>query len=114
MVASNRVRRISMAVQVELAKIIQHEISDNRLKTLTITSVDVARDLSLAKIYFVTHAENDSEQMKRLVALLSKAAHFLRRRLAQKIELRVIPKLHFCYDTSEITGRRIDDLLKNI
>jgi ribosome-binding factor A len=106
-----RIYRISQAVQVALAQLIEREIKDPRLGLVTITSVDVTPDLSYAKIYVVPRAGKDMDQM---VNILNKASKFLRHRLAKEVQLRIVPILQFRYDTSFSYGEKMDELLKDV
>ena len=106
----SRIIRIESLVQETLAKIIQRELKDQRVGMVTITQVKISRDLSFAKIYVATH-EKDVEKNKITIQALNHAAKFLRCRLADEIELRKIPELHFYYDEVWQQGVRISQLL---
>jgi ribosome-binding factor A len=45
------------------------------------------------------------------LAILNKAAGFLRHQLGQRMRLRVIPQLRFLYDESLAAGARMDALI---
>ena len=63
----NRVARIAELIQKELSVILKKEITDSRLKFITITSVKVSRDLSFADILFTQiDVEDSSDNKKRL------------------------------------------------
>jgi ribosome-binding factor A len=57
---SNRPRRVAHLLQREVANLIQREVNDPRVQHVTITSVEVSRDLSRAKVYF-TCLDTDSD-----------------------------------------------------
>ena len=106
----NRLKRIESLIRAELAELMRSEITDPKLRWLTITSVQVSADLSFAKIYVVSHNEKDTKQIIKILNQLSKS---LRHQLAAKIRnLRKIPELRFYYDPSISEGNRIDQLLK--
>ncbi|OGT21953.1 MAG: ribosome-binding factor A [Gammaproteobacteria bacterium RIFCSPHIGHO2_02_FULL_42_13] len=106
--SENRMHRVESLIQSELARIIQKELSDPRLLFITVTGVDVTRDLSYAKVYVATRDEtNNPETLK----ILNGAAKFLRHHLADCIELRKIPALHFYYDEGVAHGTKISKLL---
>ena len=98
----NRVARIAELIQKELSVILKKEITDSRLKFITITSVKVSRDLSFADILFTQIDVEDSSDKPRskeiAVKLLQKAAARLRYALAQRLQLRIVPSLRFFYD----------------
>lgn len=107
----NRTQRIEALIQEIIARLLATEIKDPRLKLVTVTGVSVTKDLSIAKVYVIVHQE---EQKKMILELLKKAAKFLRHRLAQEIDLRKTPELHFYYDNSITEGMHIDQLLDGL
>ncbi len=105
-----RSHRVADQIQQELSVLIRDDLKDPRLShLLTITSVDVTRDLSIAKVYYsimddlADRAENQE--------VLRKSAGFLRRRLASVLKLRAVPELHFRYDDSIEEGARMSALI---
>jgi len=108
----HRVYRIADILQEVLAKLIQQELKDPRIGMVTLTNVEVSRDLSHAKIYFSVYNEETYAQSTLLN--LKKASRFLRSRVAKQVRLRVIPELHFYYDDTLIRARKIDNLLDQL
>lgn len=109
---SHRIHRISDQLQMELAKLIQQEVEDPRVKMVTLTGIEVLRDLAHAKIYFNVHDEAANKQLS--LQGLKSASGFLRRRLASILDLRVMPLLHFHYDDTLSKGLHIEQLLNNL
>ena len=111
----NRVARIAELIQKELSVILKKEITDSRLKFITITSVKVSRDLSFADILFTQIDVEDSSDKPRskeiAVKLLQKAAARLRYALAQRLQLRIVPSLRFFYDDLMEESHRLHDLI---
>jgi ribosome-binding factor A len=107
-----RTDRVAEQLHMEIAKLIQQEVQDPRVKMVTITSVDVTRDLEHAKIYFAVHDEEN--QAEKTLEGLKKASGFLRVRLGQEMKLRLVPHLHFHYDKTLTNAKHIDELLRNI
>ena len=107
-----RTDRVGDLIQVELANLIQLEVKDPRIKAVTLTGVNVTRDLSHAKIFFTVHDEKND--LNDALVGLKKATGFLRARLAEEISLRIVPELHFRFDDSLSRGQRIDDLLSSL
>lgn len=105
----SRSRRVGEQIQRELAELVQRELKDPRLGMVTISAVDVTRDLSVAKVYFtVLDPEHDTEQT---LKGLNRANGFLRRELAHRMKLRVVPELRFFYDSSIENGSRLSALI---
>jgi ribosome-binding factor A len=82
------------------------------LAGISVTSVDVDRELAYATIYVASFL-TDAGQEEVLQGLES-AKGFIRRLLAQHIQLRSFPQLRFRWDSSHIQAERIEDLLKQI
>jgi ribosome-binding factor A len=109
MVSEARARRIGDRIQEELSRLFQREVSDPRLVMLTVTAVDVDRELAYATV-FIT-ATGGEERMEEVLHALDGAQGFLRRELASRIHLRSFPRLRFRWDFSQERGARIDELL---
>ena len=75
---------------------------------VTITTVEVTRDLSHARVFVTSLSETEAAES---VQALTRAAGFLRTRLAQMLKLRTIPELHFVYDASVERGVRLSKLI---
>ena len=83
-------------------------VRDPRIHDVTITEVVVSRDIGNAKVYFLV---SDGVDIVEVVQCLNKAASYFRRALADKLVLRVIPRLHFIYDTSIDRAAQIQRLI---
>ena len=106
----DRTQRIADQMQRILGQMLLQEMGDERMRLVTITSVTVAKDLSHAKIYVSVLSDN-ADEIKKIVASLNQAAKSLRYRLAQEIDLRVMPELKFVYDESAAQGFKISSLI---
>ncbi len=104
-----RTRRVGEQLQREIAKLIRDEIGDPRLGMVSISAVEVSRDLSHAKVFFSTlGAQEDADAS---LQVLQGAAGFLRHTLGQNIKMRNIPQLHFRQDQSIVEGARLSALI---
>lgn len=112
MVSQERARRVGNRIREELADILQREVSDPRLVMITVTGVDVDRELAFATVY-VTCVDAD-RRIEEILEALEGAKGFLRRELAARIQLRTFPKLRFRWDDSPDRGARIDSLLDSL
>ena len=100
----------------EVARVISEalrEVKDPRVKNemITVTSCDVSGDLKFAKVYFSVYGAKP-ENIKEIKKGLYSAAGFLRRALAERINLRITPELTFEYDNAIERGANISELLK--
>ncbi len=105
----SRIRRIGEQMQRELATLIQQEIQDPRVGMVTVSAVEVSRDLSHAKVY-ITVLKNDQDIADTL-EILNRASGFLRHELGRRMTLRTVPALHFVYDESMVRGNELSRLI---
>ncbi len=103
-----RSERVSGQLRRELATLVQREVKDPRVGFVSISDVEVTRDLAHARVY-VTVFEED--KAKTSIDALKHAAGYLRRRLGQELRIRSVPELHFFHDDSVETGTRMDKLI---
>lgn len=75
---------------------------------LTISSVDVSRDLSVAKIYYTLF---DNDEKSETQQGLQASSGFLRRQLSRSLTMRSVPELRFIYDDSVEQGNRMSALI---
>ncbi len=110
--SSYRPEKIAEQILRELSQLLMFNIKDPRVATVTITDVKVARDLSIAKVFFtVTDEENDRKSAEQG---LKKGAPYLRRQLSQVMRMRSVPDLRFYYDESIGYGQKIESLLRQV
>ena len=108
-----RLLRIADRIYKELSEmLVMGEINDPRLLGITITDVKVDRELGYANI-FVSALEG-SKRTKEILQALEKASGFIRHQLADRIELRVFPRLRFYWDPTPERADRIERLIDEI
>ena len=103
--------RVSDALQRELATLIRDHIRDPRVGMLSVTEVDVSRDLAVAKAYVAFVGERSQSQIDQGIKALNGAAGYLRKLLATSISLRTTPKLTFFHDHSGCRGQHLEALI---
>ncbi|MDP4529824.1 30S ribosome-binding factor RbfA [Alkalimonas delamerensis] len=109
----SRVDRLSQQLQKELAVILQREIKDPRLHTMiTVSQVDVSRDLSYAKIY-VTFLGLAEDKIKDNLKILNDAKGFIRSLIGKRIQTRIVPQVQFYYDSTLDEGIRLTALVES-
>ena len=104
-----RLARIADQIQRELSELIREGLRDPRVKLVTITGVELARDQSHAKVFFTTLGT--AEEAQACGDGLERAAGFLRGGLAHRLSTRTVPELHFAYDDSIERGVRLSRLI---
>ena len=105
-----RARRVADQIQRELPELIRQEVKDPRVGMLTITEVEVNRDMEFAKVFFTTLG-GEPEHAACLQGL-QRASGFLRSQLSHRMQLRVVPKLTFVYDRSVEYGIKLTHLIE--
>jgi len=104
-----RSHRVADFIQRELSGLIRTELKDPRVSPmLTVASVEVSRDLSVAKIYYSLF---DPEERAETQEALVRASGFLRRQLARQMNTRSVPQLRFFYDDSAEKGAYMSSLI---
>ena len=106
--------RINEEVRKQLQEIIMHELKDPRIDPMTsVTKVEVAPDLKTCKAY--VSVLGSGEALETTVEGLSRAEGYIRRQLAQTVNLRNTPQIRFIADDSIAYGvgmsRRIDEVI---
>lgn len=106
----DRTERVADLLQKSIAMILLNDSTDDRFRLVTITSVEVSRDLSYAKI-FVTVLMDDEDKIKQTIDALNRSAKSIRYSLAREVKLRIMPELKFAFDESTAHGFRISMLI---
>jgi ribosome-binding factor A len=117
---TRRTERIGEQIREELARLLREEVSDPRVGLVTLTRIDVAPDLSHARVYWSSldsvphgragamHADSET------AAGLASAAGFLRSQLARALRTKRVPELRFAHDDAPRAGAETLRLLKEI
>jgi len=104
-----RSERVAGSLRRELAQLIQMEVKDPGVGFISLSDVEVSRDLAHAKV-FVTVFE--SEKADSSLKALKRASGYLRRRLGQEMHIHSVPELHFFFFFLVETGQRMDSLIE--
>lgn len=107
-----RIKRIADRIREELSEMIIREISDPRLSGISVTGVNVDRELTFADVY-VSAVEGQSRSQE-VLAGLERANGFMRHKLAERIELRTFPRLRFHWDPTPEKADHIERILASI
>lgn len=91
-----RQERTAEQIQIILSELFLKEVSDPRLAGVTITEVLIDRELQHANIY--VNALGDDDRQEEVMAGLQSASGFLRSQIAQRLDLRAAPSVHFHWD----------------
>ena len=106
----HRTDRVSAQLRRELGTIVHSAVREHGLPSVSVSDVEVSRDLAHAKVFVTAlQQERSAEAVKALKSL----APELRYALGRAMKLRHVPELHFHYDDSVDKGERIELLLRD-
>ncbi|MDG6097208.1 30S ribosome-binding factor RbfA [Alteromonas sp. ZYF713] len=108
----SRTDRVAQQIHKEVASLLQNEYKHRvgNLPFITLSDVEVSRDLAHAKI-FITFYNSDEKETKAQMKQLAENTGFLRSLLAKRLRMRAVPHLHFFEDKSITEGMRISNLV---
>ena len=111
MAGKMRPERVQEALRQEVSRIIHNEIKDPRLGFITVTNVELTKDLRYAKVHFSV-LEND----KKMLTLkgLNSAKGFIKCLIGERLKLRFMPEISFRLDESVEKTQHIYDILRKI
>ena len=108
----SRLDRVNQLIREEISLLVQRELKDPRLGFVTVTEVDVAKDLRTAKVY-VSVLGPEVDWQASLEALES-ARGYIRNWLAPRLRMRSIPHLTFHPDRSMAHAAHIQTVLEQL
>lgn len=111
---SRRTERIGEQVRAELARLLREEVTDPRIGLVTLVRVDVAPDLSNAKVFWSALDDRESAALDEAARGLASAAGFLRRHLAAALPTKRVPELRFVHDPSLAAGSEMLSLIAEL
>ena len=107
-----RPQRVGEQIQRELAMLIQRELKDPRVGMVTVSAVEVSRDLAYATVFVTFLGKDEPEEITASLKALQHASGFLRSQLGRIIRMRLTPHLTFKYDESLVRGRELSSLIE--
>ncbi|MEW6009236.1 MAG: 30S ribosome-binding factor RbfA [Candidatus Omnitrophota bacterium] len=107
-----RAERVGQEIKRLISEIIRDEIRDPRIGFITITDVELSKDLRDANVYF--SVLGSKEQEKKSIEGINQASAFIRKLIGERIKLRFNPQLKFKLDRSIAYGMKIEKMLKEI
>ncbi|WP_439242108.1 MULTISPECIES: 30S ribosome-binding factor RbfA [unclassified Lonepinella] len=109
-----RADRVAQELQKEVAIILQREVKDPRIGMVTVSDVEVSRDLAYAKVFVTFLFDHDETAIEQGMKGLEKATPYIRSLLGKAMRLRIVPELHFEYDRSLVDGMRMSNLVSDV
>jgi len=93
---SRRVAKVSQAIREQVSTSILFELKDPRVKNVTVTNAEVSADLRSAKVYVSVMGDEKTQALT--MHGLDSARGFLQAKLAERLQTRYTPILHFVLD----------------
>ncbi|MDP3804790.1 MAG: 30S ribosome-binding factor RbfA [Candidatus Omnitrophota bacterium] len=109
---TQRPERVQEALRQEISRIVTNEIKDPRLGFITITKVELTKDIRFAKVYFSVLGED--KEKKLALKGLNSAKGYVKGLIADRIKLRYAPDIDFRIDGSIEHTKKIYDLLDRL
>lgn len=108
---SRRTERVGELLRSEIADVLQRGLREP-LGFVTVTAVEVSPDLKQAKIFYSVLGKELDQQ--RAEGILNRAASYIGREVAGKVQMRYFPKLTFVQDHTAESAARIHQILEAI
>jgi ribosome-binding factor A len=107
----SRTQRVADFLRQELAGLIQLELRDPRIGMVSVTGVEVSRDMSHARVFVTVLGKDSDAEAAESIDALNHAAGFLRTQIAKINSARTTPKLRFVFDASIGRGAQMSKLI---
>ena len=104
--------RMNERIHQILSQLLLREVSDPRLRDITITEVALDPELMVAKVY--VSAMGDEQRETEVMQGLRRAGGYLRREVGRRIRLRNTPELHFNWDNTLAYADRINAIISSL
>ena len=111
---SIRTERITEQLRNEISVILRDSVTDPRIGMLSITRIKLSRDLSHAQVFWSPVGMAEDADLDDMEEGLASAASYVRKLVAQRLDLRKTPAFDFRYDPSIEKGDRTLTLLKEL
>ena len=108
----SRATRVADLLKEEISQMLCKEVQDPHIGFITITDVEVSRDLKHAQIFYTILG--DEQQAEESADALSRVSSFIKKQLGRRLRLRYIPEISFRYDHSLAYGEKIDHILDSL
>lgn len=112
---SVKIDRINSELQRRITEIISRDIKDPRIGggLVGVTKVQTTPDLKYAKVYLSVYSTNE-EDRKAAFDTVVRSRVYIRNKLKELMQIRLIPELNFCMDNSCEYGAKIEKILLTI
>lgn len=105
-------QRVAEQIRISLTELLLLEVNDPRVQGITITEVNIDRELQHADIK--VNALGDEDRAEEVMTGLESAHAYLRRELGRRLRLRKVPQIHFHWDVSLQQALEVEALLDQL
>ncbi len=109
---TRRIDKLGDLIKEEISNLLIKEIRDPRIGMLTITDVEVSRDIRAAKVFYTVSGDDNARREAQRG--LESAVGFIRSSVAHNLTIRRMPELTFMFDKSLDYGQKIDRILEEL
>lgn len=92
---TRRSERLAGEIRDEVARMVASDLKDPRLGFITVTRVELTPDLRYARVYVGVLGEDAKGES---LAVLKRAAGFVKREIGRRLRVRFAPEIDFRYD----------------
>jgi ribosome-binding factor A len=110
-----RIERVNGELHRQIAKVIANDIKDPRLQgaIVSVTKVHTTPDLKYAKVHLSVYADSD-EKKKEAFDTVVRSRMFIRNKIKDAVQIRLMPEFNFVIDNSVDYGMHIDKILSTM
>ena len=107
-----RPQKIAKSIKRYVSKIIQEELKDPRIGFVTITDVEITKDLKYARVYY--SILGDKTERNNTINALKSAGGYIKKLVGRNLGIRYIPEIIFVEDKAAERAGNIYRILDNI
>jgi ribosome-binding factor A len=111
---SIRTEKVASVVKRALTTHISRIASENKLGLISITLVNLSKDLSIANVFLsilVTNSNNNADKINEALNIINQHKGMLRTLIAKELKIRSVPELRFFYDDTLEQMQNVDNLI---
>ena len=112
MAQPRRIKRLQSLIQEVIAETLHQEVSDPRMGMVTVTRIELAPDLTRAKVFWSCLETGGARRT--VEAAMESALGLFQRRVAETISTRVTPVLSLQFDETLENAQRLDEIFHKL
>jgi ribosome-binding factor A len=112
MLGGKRTSRVGDQIMKVVADLLLFKVRDPRVKDVTLTGIEVSKDLRHSRIFF--SVMGDTKNIRKTQAGLDSARGFIKREIGSRLDMKYIPDILFKYDPTLEKSEDLERLFKKI